>query len=606
MPLSPNGFSQYGVPGVVNIFEAQIKTAISKSRYTQNVIDRLAERDLYARQFLKDDVNEDEANKIRWRTDADKIRASVYEKNFAYYMGEHEEHLRPEWMKTGKSFYKKYNLLRFATKTYVDLMMGGGVEILTGISEIDDYIRDEAGLPDYFSDWATAVSVMGLLGLQVVTDDDGVDIVVIHPKELYYKWKSGSNDRFEWVAKKINIDPSQLRLPEGYTLEDLGFNKPDEGDQPDGIIFEERHYRGRIEYYLYTVKDDFILLVLDPRWLDDNLPPVDEEGISHQETGIDDFLLQIIPNQIFMKQFITDYDDLTELQLSINVRGTQRSRILNIHADPKLLVPEDMQQKDPFTGEVLVRAFRDEVLFISPENADFKPEYLTWDAQLQEATDEFKNDVNMFCTLAEISGSLIINHEQVVPESGVAYKMRLTPTLNRVRRKEKDFKTALRRLLWVYVMQLHASGELRYSDSEVLDDPTKDEDEVLTSQREVGDVLPGSLNLDAFKAKNIEIKFKPTLPQDERMLLERLQGQQSISVERVLRDVDGLSDHEISVEMDRIKEDMTGADEAFGMAIKQEENFGMEANSPLDTAGGTGLTPGQETLTDTFNSNNIM
>lgn len=609
--------SAFGAPGLLNVFEANLRTAVGKSAFTQDVIDNIGQSDGRARDFLSG-VQGEESPKPLWRTPEDVARFKQYDKHIDLYFNRHEKHLKPDWLPTGKMFYKRYNWCRFVTKIYVSLMLGGGVEVKTGNEAIDDYIEDTVQLPRFFADWATSASIVGMVGLQIVIDDDNVDIIMVDPRSLFWDWKQGTTDDFEWIAKKVVVDPRDVVDPSG----NWQFDPTKNGDKIDGIIFEERHHRGAIEYFLYTYKGDEIAEMLDVRWFDDTLPALNEENKSVQETECDEFLLQVVPNVLFMNQFVSDYEDIEDIQASINLRATQRSRILNVHADPKLMLPEGLQQKDPYTGEVVVRGLRDEVLFLAPEDYMFKPEYLTWDAQLDHVTKELEDDQAALCTFAEIAPTLVVGRDEAFPESGAAYKMKLTSTLNHVNDKEKDFKKALQVLIHTYITKLVQQGLIE-SVSPLASplDPTPpkkvpgqfdlnaEEEGPIPTTVDSATEAPQDVSafMEHFKPSDITLDFKPALPQDEKLLIERLGGAQSISRKRVLKLVDGLSDQEIQEELDAIDNDTRQVDEtAFGVGMDDIVSpDGLSTPPPPDLSGGLGMTPGQASTTDTVPSGMI-
>lgn len=543
---------------VENYYEATLRVALQKSQYTQELVDRLAERNQYARTFTGENLKNEE-RRLLWRTPEDKIRQEKFNCYFDLFRNKTDVRLRPEWLPTGKTMYKRLNFCRFITNVFADLTLGAGVEICTGNEVIDTYLQDELQIQDRFYNWSRMGSIFGVFGAQVVVDDNGVDVVNVPPDQLYFDFEPCSDFDFRWIAKKLYVDPSRVQLPDKVS-EQLRQRKA------DGIVFEERHYVGAIEYYLYTVAGDEIVEVLDPRWYLDSLPALDENGICRVETNINDFMLQLVPNGMLMREFESDYDDIKDLQASVNVRATQINRILNIHANPKLMLPESMQQKDTYTGEIIVRGLRDEVLFLDPEDYAHKPEYLTWDGQLEQAYKEIEQDIMAICTLAEISPMLIVHANQSFPESAVAYKMKLTPTLNKVKRKSDVMKRALQRLIWVLIVKLFQEGAL---DTTMAIDPDFNPDSEKVDGQSVSvshDEAYAPMNVGKFigdfQPRDISIEFKPSLPHDDRFMVERLAGKQSLSLKTVLEQVDGLSEKQADEEIERIMQDMQGADEA--------------------------------------------
>ncbi len=559
----------------------RLRIALRQTEMTREVVNRVGKRNAFVRQEFSDFSESEKGgakDKLLWRTEEDSVRQDRLRKYGDIHANDSEKHLRPDWLPSGKVEYKRYNLARFITTTYADIMCGGGVEIKTGNDVADDYISQEAPISDYFYKWQKYVSIYGFIGLQVVQDKDGVDIIKVMPDILYVQWKDGSDDDYEWIAKKTRIDPAEVKDPGGS----WDFEDQSKRSDIDGVVFEERHYRGRIEYYLYAVKEDEIVQMLPPQWYDKDLPPLDEQGKSFVGTNINEFMLFIIPNIVFNRSFVSDYEDILDQMASINVRMTQIARVLNIHADPKLMLPESYRAKDPYTGEIVVRAARDEVLFISPEDADNKPEYLTWSSQLEHAYAEIEQDINAVCTVAKISPSLLVKRELNFPESAVAYKLRLTPTINHVARKRVDFKTALQRVLWVFLQKLEKTGAFRTPEADIQE---VDQDSGFNARSmDHKDSTIDSVCLIK-SPKQIQIRFIPALPQDERLAVERATNDPpTYSLERLLVDVDGMSEDEARKEMAKIrvyaqmKDEMTASSEGFGFGGDTFDGMGQPGN----------------------------
>lgn len=561
--------------GLDRIYRAQLKKALGQSEFTTKVAERIGQNSEHARKFaseLKNGFGDDGEDRLVWRTPEDNERFEAYSKWRDLFHNRHEKWLRPDWLPSGKFEYKRANFCRFITRVYADLMLGGGAEISTGNQTVDDYLSDEVQLHGYFYKWAQLVTVYGLIGLQVVCDDKGVDIIKVNPDLLYPVFEDGSDDDFKWVSKKHYVDPGQIKPEPGSNWE---FNKhKDGGEKDDGVVFEERHFRGYIEYYLFTVKGDEITEMLPPTWYNDNLPDLNGDGICKVDTNIDEFMLIVVPNIIFDGTFVSDFADIEDFQRDINTRASQINRILNVHADPKLMLPDSFRAKDPYTGEAIVRGLRDEVLILTPEDYDFKPEYLTWQSQLEGAYQEMENDMNMLCTVASVSPSLVVRKDGNFPEAAATYKLRLTPTLNHVARKEEDFKRALQRVIWVFINKCHQERVFDKSEVDFGEEQGSPGNKPWVAQGSpTGGVKDISFDkhdrlsdLDrvlTIPPNKIEIRFKPSLPQDERFLVERAGSMPpTASIHRVLQEVDGMNEAEIAIELKRIAEGQQMAEEA--------------------------------------------
>lgn len=571
---------------------------------TSEIMDRVAARNERAQA-----LSYEENQRPTWRSAEDVERQARLKKYQDLFFSEHEKHLKPDWLKEGRALYKTYNWCRFITNTFADIIVGGGADILVGDKVIDDYLRDELELPIQFYKWIQMTSIFGFIALQVVEDNEGVDLIEVDPWLVYPEFKDSSGYDYKHISKKFIVRPEQVVDP---SMRWQWFDR--DRTQGHQIVFEERHFRGIIEYYLYVVEGNDIIETLPPAWYDPYLPEIDiESGLCLVETDIDDFMLMVVPNVLLMKKFVSDYDDLVTLQESYNTRGTQIGRILNIHADPKLLLPDTMKEIDPLTGRVIHRGLRDEILYISSEdNTQAKPEYLTWNAQISEARDEMRSDRNAMLTLSYVSDSFIVSEDNpTFPESALAYKMRLTPTLNRAKVKAADFKKYMQRLLYVLIKVLNKHGSFDVpsdegatvpvdavgagAEQENPENPQFDMKPDTAPEQVVPEqaAIDATFDIETLKPKDITLKFKPSLPQDERFLTERVgTGVQTVSRERLLKDVDGFSDEEIMEELKRIDEDSNAMNEsvAGGSGLRFGEPFEDDMGMPKENI------PGQEEI----------
>jgi hypothetical protein len=542
-----------------NVYAHYIQLAVGKSEFTQRVVDSLDARSI-ERAKTRWEKDEDEP-KILWRTDKDKKRIENLRRFEDLYNRKHEKHLRPIWLPTGKVEYLEVNLFRWVTTLYADLSLGGGATVKSQNSAYDWYLNEDLNIWHYFYNWMVYVSIYGFCPVQIVQNEKGeVDFLELDPSVIYPKWKDGTFYEFEWISKKIQLSPDDVAIPNG-----LGYDF--DPKRMDGIVYEERHFEGRIEYYLYAVSGDEVMMMLPVQFYNPQLPTLrpDPEGsgrmISYVETNIPEFLIVLIPNQIFNQEFISDYTDIEQLVSRINTRMTQIDRVLNIHANPKLILPSSFQQQDPYTGESTGRGLRDEILYIDPEDNHTMPQYLTWDGQLSAAYQQLDAVVDMFCTVAEVSPSLLVRSQSgsTFPESAAAYKMKLTPTLNRINRKSTKFEMGIKKFLYVYGLKLQQCDKLKAvsGDPEYLQALMNAEDTPYTA-------ADAKVEPEEIQQRRIQVRFKPALPQDDRLLIDRLQGQPSVSIRRVLTDVDDMTEEEAVEEERRIMDQEEAMNDDFG------------------------------------------
>ena len=208
----------------------------------------------------------------------------------------------------------------------------------------------------------------------------------------------------------------------------------------------ETHTAGRIEHRAYRYSPDTQVIgeevSLEQVYPDGDAPPPEEE------TGVTSPLLVHVPNFRHGSRYygISDYDGHTPLMEALNNRITQIDRILDRHASPKLVGLPGMS--DP-RGIVDAEALE----FIEADSALFKdiPRYVTWDANLTSAFQEYEQLLLTLCRMTEISPAVfgINDGSGGTSDSGVALRMRFFGTERKSNRKKRYFDRRLKRVLRV-------------------------------------------------------------------------------------------------------------------------------------------------------------
>ena len=175
-----------------------------------------------------------------------------------------------------------------------------------------------------------------------------------------------------------------------------------------------------------------------------------------EDTGIDRSLVIHIPNWKDSSRYFgyDDYSDLMSLFYALNNRMTKTENILDKHSDPILAVPDGVLDEN---GQVR----RDKMgLFQIPNDGvtnPIKPEYITWNANLDAAFSEVDKVLELMEMFAEISPAAFgVDKGGGKSESGRALKYRLMRTIHKVRRKRNYYDRAIKEML--YVAQLLAKS----------------------------------------------------------------------------------------------------------------------------------------------------
>jgi len=205
---------------------------------------------------------------------------------------------------------------------------------------------------------------------------------------------------------------------------------------------KEIHEPGKIINKVFLMQGNEVLSEVGLDILGGDLLP-------EQETNIPESLIQHIPNWKVGSRWngISDYFDLDSLFFAINNRMTKNDNVLDKHTDPILMVPPGVLDEE---GKPKKRDGR----VIEIGNADDgKPEYIVWDASLENAFKQIEKLVEFFYLIAEISPD-VLGMGQGVNDSGRALKFKLMRTIAKVSRKKLYYDTQIKEAL--YVAQLLA------------------------------------------------------------------------------------------------------------------------------------------------------
>lgn len=167
------------------------------------------------------------------------------------------------------------------------------------------------------------------------------------------------------------------------------------------------------------------------------------------ETGIDRSLLIHIPNWKDGTRFwgYDDYGDLLSLFFALNNRLTKTDNILDQHADPILALPEGVLDDD---GKVKREALKMVEIpnLGGTSGGQTKPEYITWNAQLEAVWSEFDRIERLLYMFSETSPDAF-GMGKGQNDSGRALKLRLMRTLAKINRKRLYYDAGIKELLVV-------------------------------------------------------------------------------------------------------------------------------------------------------------
>ena len=282
----------------------------------------------------------------------------------------------------------------------------------------------------------------------------------------------------------------------------------------------ERHYPGKIENELWEYRDKQLYRKAPLALYDETLEEV-------QDTGIDRSLVIHVPNWRAGDYFgVSDYHDIEALMYAVNNRMTKNENILDKHSDPILALPEGVLDDQ---GNIRKDKLQ---LFTIPDNEmgskPAKPEYITWDASLDNSFKQIDKLIEFLYMTSETSPAVFGMDQGGAAESGRALKLRLMRTIAKINRKKLYYDQALKEA--IYVAQLLAKQH---------------------GYEVMGKKLPGEPELP-------NIVWADGLPIDEQEQIENMGNrldQGTISKTDAISNLDGLDREDAATKAKEIAED---------------------------------------------------
>lgn len=233
-------------------------------------------------------------------------------------------------------------------------------------------------------------------------------------------------------------------------------------------------------------------------------------------TNLSDFAIVPIHNVLTSDSVygIDDYMDVDSIVSELEIRTAQISKILDTHANPTVSGSQNALTFDKRTGEY----FFDAGNFYSRASSDEPPlEYITWEASLDANFRQIERLLNYLSTISEM-GAAVFDGDMKTGNlpSGSALKRLYINVLAKVARVRNSFDAGLKQAL----------------------------------------AIASEIGHEKIGTKDITINWQDGLPNDPKEVAEiigmRTGGKQSMSLERVLKIYDGLSEGDISTELDSI------------------------------------------------------
>lgn len=277
------------------------------------------------------------------------------------------------------------------------------------------------------------------------------------------------------------------------------------------------------------------------------------EEPTETKTGVPFPLVVHVPN------YSTDdswegIDDISEHKAifdEINARLSQIADILDKHSDPPIAVPAGTIGED-HNGNPTYHVGIDKVFEVMGKD-DVIPQYITWNGQLQSAFMELDKLVEMLLMTAEIPEvALGASNSGTSGSSGLAIKFRLNSLLAKINRKRQEYNTGLKKVFFIAELLEHTRSK---------DKPK-------------------------YEITKPKIQFKDGLPTDEleqaNIMQIRTGGKATISQKTALMKIDGLTDEQAEVELERIKQEQESEEFADVNTFNNEDVYSPTKDNQTD------------------------
>lgn len=390
----------------------------------------------------------------------DRKRLNRYKANKMLFNGRHDDVYKrvQDAMEHGKDAdYLTYIVANFASVisfTCADLLLGTPFDVIAGKEggETDKAVKQMLIDNDFYRKVYEGELSRSYRGDSVLKVRYGKP-----------KWWSSPQTIIEYVPASIyfpHLNADNIQEESGATLAWIKRS----GDQL--YLRKEIHVPGEIRNELYHLKGDKIGdRISKPGSIFDEY----KDWQDVEKTGYSGILVEHVPNWRLDDEYFgsSDYINLHSIFDEINNRISQISAILDKHADPILIGPNElMMDKNGREKRNISRRDMSFTGISDPEDANmFK--YLTWDAHLEAAFKQIDSLVDMMMLVAEISPSIFGMDKYGIAESGRALRFRLLRTLQKINRKKLYLDTGIRNILYAAQVIDNRFGSKRYNVEDV-------------------------------------------------------------------------------------------------------------------------------------------
>lgn len=387
-------------------------------------------------------------------------RLKKYANNESLFMGEHGEVWKDEIRKlrADKSgdlrlvlnFFKRLSLL------WADLVCGEAPEVSAeseAEAEAIDRIIEDTDFWTVLSDAIIDVSKFGDAVFKIRYDGYGI-IENVPPEYWFPVVDSGNVKRVKAHVLAYTIDareePGLIDVDVMVSADNQSFLpeatiKAWEKEKPISIgrvqyLKVEIHTVGRIEHRLYRIADEKIDAQLDLNQL-----PEFRGMVTIEETGLDDFCVQLIQNVTSTKRYhgMDDYLDIADIIRELEWRYAQILRIEDKFSDPWMFGPP-IEEQDPRDGEYKITGGSKYINLVEGQSP---PGMITWNGELPA---NFVTIESLMQRLFEISETCKVAFDASAGGQGLsaqALRIMLTAPLKKANRLQTRATPTIKRLL---------------------------------------------------------------------------------------------------------------------------------------------------------------
>ena len=381
-----------------------------------------------------------------WIPKCEKERINKYIEHQDLFNGKHDEIYKEQFKRIERvinnfgevvSYPVIINYQKLITLKLIDLLFGEEPEIVAGEKE-----SKEQETIELIKEKSDLMNISYMIGIDVSRYGDG----------LFYIYADAEGGKIGFTQPQFWFPVVNHINTQEITNHVIAYTQ--EIDENNKKLIAHIHYKGYIEqreYQLISGVNDVI-----GKQLNSNIIA----------TGLDDFAIVQVCN-IKSTDSIYGHDDYTDIDSIVSeilVRIGQISRILDKHASPSVQGPSSALQKDPVSGEWLLKMGN---YFARDSSDDPQVNYITWDGALDAAFKELEELKDTLYTVSETGATLLGQTDKSgAATSGTALRLKMASPLAKVRRLKMRFDSALKKAIYL-CSELGGNGIMNLKDVDI-------------------------------------------------------------------------------------------------------------------------------------------